>query len=278
MRLLYFADIRFPLERANGIQTMQTCHALAARGHAVALVVRPDSSGEDRDPFAFYGLPPIDTLTIRRVPRGGSAARRRLRYLAYALGSAAVGRRADIVFTRDLGVASALLVIALDVLVFQPALKVHLGSVASQILGSKGSPAPWKGFLASFYGGFNEEILLRLGVMSLLAWLGRFIFLSSKASRNTPVREADGRTAAEGRPMLAVLWVANVLAAVLFGLGHLPATSLLVPLTLLVVLRAIVLNGLIGVTCGYLYFKHGLESAILSHFSADIVLHVLFAI
>ena len=109
MRLLYFADIRFPLERANGIQTMQTCHALAARGHAVALVVRPDSSGEDRDAFAFYGLPPIDTLTIRRVPRGGSAARRRLRYLAYALGSAAVGRRADIVFTRDLGVASALL-------------------------------------------------------------------------------------------------------------------------------------------------------------------------
>ena len=109
MRLLYFADIRFPLERANGIQTMQTCHALAARGHAVALVVRPDSSGEDRDPFAFYGLPPIEAFSIRRVPRAGSAARRRLRYLAYALGSAAVERATDILFTRDLGVASALL-------------------------------------------------------------------------------------------------------------------------------------------------------------------------
>ena len=34
LTLLYFADIRFPLERANGIQTMQTCHALAGRGHA----------------------------------------------------------------------------------------------------------------------------------------------------------------------------------------------------------------------------------------------------
>ena len=34
-RILYFADIRFPLERANGIQTMETCHALAGRGHEV---------------------------------------------------------------------------------------------------------------------------------------------------------------------------------------------------------------------------------------------------
>ena len=97
--------------------------------------------------------------------------------------------------------------------------------------------------------------------MSFLVWLGRFV---SKT--------------ADGRPTLAVLWIANILAAVLFGLGHLPATAALVPLTPLVVTRAIVLNGLIGVGFGYLYFKHGLESAMISHFSADIVLHVLFAI
>ena len=40
VRILYFADIRFPLERANGIQTMETCHALAGRGHDVRLVVQ----------------------------------------------------------------------------------------------------------------------------------------------------------------------------------------------------------------------------------------------
>ena len=34
----------------------------------------------------------------------------------------------------------------------------------------------------------------------------------------------------------------------------------------------------LGVGFGCLYFGHGLESAMLSHFSADIVLHVLFAI
>ena len=31
------ADVRFPLERANGIQTVETCHALAVRGHIVRM-------------------------------------------------------------------------------------------------------------------------------------------------------------------------------------------------------------------------------------------------
>ena len=115
--------------------------------------------------------------------------------------------------------------------------------------------------LASFYGGLDEELLLRLFAMSFIAWLGRFI-------SKTP----------DGKPTLAVLWIANILAAVLFGLGHLPATAALVPITPLVVLRAVLLNGVIGIACGYLYVKHGLESAMLSHFSADLILHVLFAI
>jgi hypothetical protein len=57
MRILYFADIRFPLERANGIQTMETCHALVERGHEVRLVVKGDTHVPPRDPFEFYGLP-----------------------------------------------------------------------------------------------------------------------------------------------------------------------------------------------------------------------------
>jgi len=54
VRILYLADIRFPLERANGIQSMETCYALAGRGHDVTLVVRPDTHTPPRDPFAFY--------------------------------------------------------------------------------------------------------------------------------------------------------------------------------------------------------------------------------
>jgi glycosyltransferase involved in cell wall biosynthesis len=106
VRILYLADIRFPLERANGIQTMETCHALAARGHAVTLIVRPDTTSPPRDPFAYYELPAIDALRIERLTVTGPATARRATYLVGAI-SRALGRvRHDVIFTRDLGLAS----------------------------------------------------------------------------------------------------------------------------------------------------------------------------
>jgi glycosyltransferase involved in cell wall biosynthesis len=109
MRILSLADIRFPLERANGIQTMETCHALAMRGHDVSLVVRPDSHEPPRDPLAFYGLAPLDRLHVEVVPLAGPPAARRAGYLTFAIGRSAGRARQDLVFTRDLGVASLLL-------------------------------------------------------------------------------------------------------------------------------------------------------------------------
>jgi hypothetical protein len=160
-----------------------------------------------------------------------------------------------------LGIIGAGLIILLDGLFFNPLLMAELGDKAATLNQESLQPAAWKGLLASFYGGINEEILLRLGLMSILVWIGRFI---SKTE--------------DGRPTLAVLWIANILAAVLFGLGHLPATAALFPITPLVISRAIVLNGVAGIAFGYLYFKHGLEAAMLSHFTADIILHVLLAL
>lgn len=160
-----------------------------------------------------------------------------------------------------LGVVSTLVVLALEIFYFQPAMMKELGDTAAALKLQTSQPAAWKGFLASFYGGIAEEILLRLFVMSLFVWLGKFI---SKT--------------AEGKPTSAVFWVANILAAVLFGLGHLPTTALLVPLTPLIITRAIILNGLIGIVCGWLYWKRGLESAMIAHFSADLILHVLLAL
>jgi hypothetical protein len=151
--------------------------------------------------------------------------------------------------------------ILLDSLLFSPMLMAELGNKAAALSQEAMQPAAWKGLLASFYGGINEELLLRLGLMSILVWVGRFI----------------GKTEI-GSPTLAVLWSANILAALLFGLGHLPATAAILPITPLVILRAVTLNGLLGVVFGYLYFKYGLESAILSHFTADIVLHVLLVL
>jgi membrane protease YdiL (CAAX protease family) len=160
-----------------------------------------------------------------------------------------------------LGVVTTMLVLGLEFFYFQPAMMKELGDTAAALNLQTAQPAAWKGFLASFYGGIAEEILLRLFVMSFFVWLGKFISKSS-----------------EGKPTRGVIWIANILAAVLFGLGHLPTTALLVPITALVITRAIILNGLIGVVCGWLYWKRGLEAAMISHFSADLVLHVLLAL
>jgi len=43
----------------------------------------------------------------------------------------------------------------------------------------------------------------------------------------------------------------------------------------LFITRALLLNGLGGLAFGWLYWKQGLESAMIAHFSADIVLHVI---
>jgi len=160
-----------------------------------------------------------------------------------------------------LGVIGTLIILGLEVFFFQPAMIKDLGDAANALNLQTSQPAAWKGFLASFYGGIAEEILLRLFVMSFFVWLGHFV---SKT--------------AEGKPTAAVIWIANILAAVLFGLGHLPALAPLVPLTSIVIVRTIVLNGLLGIVFGWLYWKRGLEAAMISHFSADIVLHVLLAL
>ena len=108
MTILCLADVRFPLGRANGTQTMETCAALAARGNDVHLLVRPDTRVPARDPLAYYGLPPNPRLRIERTPVFGPPGARRAAYLAGAL-ARLLERRWDVVFTRDLGVADVAL-------------------------------------------------------------------------------------------------------------------------------------------------------------------------
>lgn len=118
--------------------------------------------------------------------------------------------------------------------------------------------AIWKRFLACFYGGIHEEILMRLFFLSLFGWLGTKLFQKVK-------NKLGGVT----------FWIANILVAILFGLGHLPSASLVMPITPLVVVAALLLNGIAGIAFGYLYWKRGLESAMIAHFCGDFVIYVL---
>jgi glycosyltransferase involved in cell wall biosynthesis len=105
MNLLYLADIRFPMERANGIQTIETCHALARRGVEVELAVRRSDDRSDRDCLDFYGLPETGHLRLRRlsVPFPGKWAGQ-LVFAAKSM-ALAMGRATEVIYTRDLMLA-----------------------------------------------------------------------------------------------------------------------------------------------------------------------------
>ena len=120
--------------------------------------------------------------------------------------------------------------------------------------------AVWKRVLACFYGGIAEELLTRFFLLTLIAWL------ATKLLRRN-----------EGTLTTTPFWIANLTVAILFGLGHLPSASLVMPITPLVVAAALLLNGIAAITFGLLYRKHGLESAMIAHFSADFVLYVVGA-
>ena len=108
------------------------------------------------------------------------------------------------------------------------------------------------------YGGITEELLLRFGLMSVLVFIGWRI----------TGRRAEG-------PHPTVVWAAIVIAAVLFGLGHLPALAQSVDLTPALVARTVLLNAVAGLLFGWLYWRRSLEAAMVAHASFHVPLVVL---
>jgi membrane protease YdiL (CAAX protease family) len=116
----------------------------------------------------------------------------------------------------------------------------------------------WKRILVCFYGGLFEEILSRLFLLSLFAWL------FNRSWRKEP-----------GQLSSRAFWFANFIVAILFGLGHLPSASLVMQITPLVVVAALLLNGFAALVFGWLYRQWGLEAAMIAHFIADFLLYVV---
>lgn len=105
------------------------------------------------------------------------------------------------------------------------------------------------------YGGITEELLLRWGFMTALVWLAwRFLQRRRRA------------------PRAAYVWLAIILSALLFGIGHLPAAAtLLGELNGEIVTFVVVVNAAFGVLFGYLFWRYGLEAAMVAHGTAHAV-------
>ena len=104
------------------------------------------------------------------------------------------------------------------------------------------------------YGGVIEEVMLRLFWMSLVAFVLWKVF--------------DRKNE---RPSTSILVTANIIAALLFAAGHLPATAAMLGLSPMIVFRCFLLNGGMGLMFGWLYRKYGLRYAMIAHACCHIV-------
>ena len=104
------------------------------------------------------------------------------------------------------------------------------------------------------YGGVIEEVMLRLFLMSLIAFVLQKLVARGKKET-----------------MPAILITANVIAALLFAAGHLPATVMSIGLNPIIIFRCFLLNGGAGLFFGRLYRKYGIHYAMLSHGGAHVV-------
>lgn len=71
---------------------------------------------------------------------------------------------------------------------------------------------------------------------------------------------------------VAVMWSANLVAALLFGASHLTASN--TP-TLGFVAFILGANGIVGLLCGWLFWRKGLIAAMTAHAAFNLVLKVL---
>jgi glycosyltransferase involved in cell wall biosynthesis len=112
VEVLLPADVRFPLERANGIQIVKTAAALARAGARVTLLVRASDPRPTDQVLALYGLAPHAGLRVRRIAvlhRRGARAMPRALFLSRAIAAVlAARRRGVLLFTRDLQLADLL--------------------------------------------------------------------------------------------------------------------------------------------------------------------------
>ena len=104
------------------------------------------------------------------------------------------------------------------------------------------------------YGAVIEEVMLRLFMMSLIAFV--LHKLLKKNSDNPPV---------------SILIISNIIAALLFAAGHLPVTIMTIGTSPMIIFRCFLLNGTFGLLFGWLYRKYGLRYAMIAHGGCHIV-------
>jgi hypothetical protein len=131
-----------------------------------------------------------------------------------------------------------------------PSAQVSLIRQAAEI----STVSPLTGLLLPLLQAVNEELMLRWGLVSGLLWVLALMF------RQPP-----------GRPKAALAWAAILGVAVLSVAGQLPSLAYAItndPAGILLLHTALA-GAVAGIAYGWLFWKHGLEAAILAHVTAQ---------
>jgi len=104
------------------------------------------------------------------------------------------------------------------------------------------------------YGAVIEEVMLRLFMMSLVAFVLHLVFERKRKDVST-----------------GALVAANIVSALLFAAGHLPANDMMFGLSPVIVVRCFLLNGGFGLAFGWLYRRFGLRYAMIAHGGCHVV-------
>lgn len=148
--------------------------------------------------------------------------------------------------------------LGIGALIFLLSFLVFLPLIPEWPLQEEAALPVWKRFLICFYGAINIELVMRFFLLSLVLWL------LNKIARD-----------ASPRPAAGIFWIANVIVALIYAAGHLPAAKSLMPLTPIVLMAVLLPTGIAALAFGYLTWRRGIEAAMLAHFSSDFVAHVL---
>jgi len=160
-----------------------------------------------------------------------------------------------------IGLLTGVLILFIDIFFFSPHIAPFMGVSPSELLTNR--PPAWQGLLAAISAGITEEILFRFFGITIVVWLGSFIL--KKNYKN--------------QPNTTLVWLAIILSATLFGISHLQISAATGnPFSPIIFSRILILNGIAGIIYGYMYWKNGLTSAMLTHFSTNIILHVIVPI
>ncbi|WP_406662033.1 CPBP family glutamic-type intramembrane protease [Methanolobus sp. ZRKC3] len=120
------------------------------------------------------------------------------------------------------------------------------------------APPFWERFMYSFYAGIVEEVILRFFMVTLLVWISWKI---KKTSEDLPTNMG--------------VWVSILVVSLLYGLVHISSLSESMGFVVPAYVGIMTLDIMSGSIMGWLYWKKGIEAAILANLVASLTLYMV---